>query len=101
LVADIYGQEKLIMALMEDPQFVEKLLDHVTRQVFVPWCNHFVKKFPDLQIEFSDASGSPNFIGAYTGPKRTPIPEINGQLFRSKADSHSGNKRTLLGVRPE
>ena len=63
LVADIYGQEKLIMALMEDPQFVEKLLDHVTRQVFVPWCNHFVKKFPDLQIEFSDASGSPNFIG--------------------------------------
>jgi len=63
LVADIYGQEKLIMALMEDPQFVEKLLDHVTRQVFVPWCNHFIKKFPDLQIEFSDASGSPNFIG--------------------------------------
>ncbi len=39
--------------------------------------------------------------GAYTGPKRTPIPEIKGQLFRSKADRHSGNKRTLFEGAPE
>ncbi len=63
LVADIYGQESLIMALIEDPDFVEELLDHVTKQIFVPWCNHFTEEFPNVLIEFSDASGSPNFIG--------------------------------------
>jgi len=38
---------------------------------------------------------------AYTGSFRTPIPEIKGQLFRSKKDTCSGNKRTLLAGAPE
>ncbi len=63
LVADIYGQENLIMSLIEDTEFVEKLLYHVANHIFVPWCNHFTKNFPNILIEFSDASGSPNFIG--------------------------------------
>ncbi len=63
LVADIFGQESLIMALIEDPEFVEELLDHVTKQIFVPWCDHFTEEFTNILIEFSDASGSPNFIG--------------------------------------
>jgi hypothetical protein len=63
LVADIFGQEGLIMALIEEPEFIQTLLIHITRHIFVPWCNHFSKIFPNLLIEFSDASGSPDFIG--------------------------------------
>lgn len=63
LVADIFGQEKLIMTLIEEPELMDKILDHVTKQIFVPWCNHFTNNFTNILIEFSDASGSPNFIG--------------------------------------
>lgn len=63
LTADIFGQEGLIMALIEDPEFVDELLDHVTDQIFVPWCEHLSQQFKNIRIELSDASGSPNFIG--------------------------------------
>lgn len=63
LAADIFGQEGLIMALIEEPDFVENLLDHITEQILVPWCERFSQHFPNIRIELSDASGSPNFIG--------------------------------------
>ncbi len=63
LVADIFGQEGLIMALIEEPEFVDEFLDHITDQVFVPWCERLSQQFPNIRIELSDASGSPNFIG--------------------------------------
>jgi len=63
LAADIFGQEGLILAMVEEPDFVDELLDHLTEQVFAPWCERLSQQFPNIRIELSDASGSPNFIG--------------------------------------
>ncbi|MCP4211476.1 MAG: hypothetical protein GY764_08350 [Halieaceae bacterium] len=63
LAADIFGQEALIMALLQAPDFVEALLSHLTEQIFVPWIDRLVQRFPTLWIELSDASASPVFIG--------------------------------------
>jgi len=38
---------------------------------------------------------------AESGPIRTPILFENGQSFRSKADTDSGNKRTVFAMAPE
>jgi hypothetical protein len=62
LAADIFGQEALISALLEAPDFVDELLDHLTEQVFVPWIERLLYRFPKVWIELSDASGSPLFI---------------------------------------
>jgi len=63
LAADIFGQEALLFALMDEPDFVNDLLAHLTEQVFVPWCTHLSQCIPNIWIELSDASGSPVFIG--------------------------------------
>ena len=63
LAADIFGMEALILSLVEEPDFVEELLDHLTEQVFAPWCEHLSRVLPNVWIELSDASGSPIFIG--------------------------------------
>ena len=63
LAADIYGQEQLIMALTHDPDFVNRLLDHLADTVHKPWIDHFFEQHPDGWVELSDASGSPFFIG--------------------------------------
>lgn len=63
LAADIYGQEQLITALTHDPEFVNRFLDHLADTVHKPWIDHFLSQHPDGWIEFSDASGSPFFIG--------------------------------------
>ncbi|MFQ5611988.1 MAG: hypothetical protein ACE5H9_07620 [Anaerolineae bacterium] len=62
LAADIFGQEALISALLEAPDFVDEFLDHLTDRVFVPWIERLVRRFPQVWIELSDASGSPLFI---------------------------------------
>jgi len=63
LAADIYGQEHLINALTNDPAFVTRFLDHLADAVLKPWIDHFFESHPDGWVEFSDASGSPFFIG--------------------------------------
>jgi len=63
LAADIFGQEALIMALLEEPDFVKTLLSHLTEQIFVPWIDRLAQCFPTIWIELSDASASPVFIG--------------------------------------
>jgi len=63
LAADIFGQEHLITALTKDPAFVERFLDHLSEVVLRPWIDHFFDQHPDGWVEFSDASGSPFFIG--------------------------------------
>ena len=63
LAADIYGQEHLINALTHEPDFVKRFLDHLADAVLKPWIDHFFNNHPDGWVEFSDASGSPFFIG--------------------------------------
>ncbi|NOZ73568.1 MAG: hypothetical protein GXP38_17050 [Chloroflexi bacterium] len=63
LAADILGQETLITALMEAPDFVNTFLKHLSEHVLTPWIEHLVQRVPHLWIELSDASGSPLFIG--------------------------------------
>jgi len=63
LAADIYGQEHLINALTADPGLVNRFLDHLADTVHRPWMDHFFAQHPDGWVEFSDASGSPFFIG--------------------------------------
>ena len=63
LAADIYGQEQLITALTHEPEFVNRFLDHLSDTVLKPWMDHFFSQYPDGWVEFSDASGSPFFIG--------------------------------------
>ncbi len=63
LAADIYGQEPLLADVVNDPDTVNALLDHLGDVVLGPWMDHFFAKFPDGWVELSDASGSPFFIG--------------------------------------
>ncbi len=63
LAADIFGQEALLLVLMDEAEFVEDLLNHLVDQVYIPWCERLSQTFPNVWIEFSDASGSPMFIG--------------------------------------
>ena len=62
LAADIFGQEALISALLEAPDFVTAFLGHLADHVFVPWIEQLVSRIPSVWIELSDASGSPFFI---------------------------------------
>ncbi len=63
LAADIYGQEPLLADVVNDPENVNALLDHLGYKVLGPWMDHHMETFPDGWIELSDASGSPFFIG--------------------------------------
>jgi hypothetical protein len=63
LAADIYGQEPLLADVVNDPDNVNALLDHLGDKVLAPWMDHHFKEFPDGWVELSDASGSPFFIG--------------------------------------
>jgi len=63
LAADIYGQEPLLAGVVQEPDFVNALLDHLADQILAPWTDHFISEFPNGWIELSDASGSPFFIG--------------------------------------
>ena len=63
LAADIYGQSELATALNDEPDHVNKLLDHLVDNVLIPWADYFFEKFPNGWLELSDASGSPFFIG--------------------------------------
>lgn len=63
LAADIFGQEALLENVVNDPDFVNELLDHLADQVLGPWIDDFIQKFPNGWVELSDASGSPFFIG--------------------------------------
>ncbi|MCP4874281.1 MAG: hypothetical protein GY896_02240 [Gammaproteobacteria bacterium] len=64
LAADIYGQEPLLADVVDDPDHVNALLDHLADKVLGPWMDHHIETFPNGWIELSDASGSPFFIGA-------------------------------------
>jgi hypothetical protein len=63
LAAEIFGQEPLIGALALEPEFVHEFLDLIVTRVLVPWCEDLVASVPDVWLEFSDASGSPMFVG--------------------------------------
>lgn len=63
LAADIYGQEPLLADVVNDPDNVNALLDHLGDTVLGPWMDHHFKTFPNGWVELSDASGSPFFIG--------------------------------------
>ena len=63
LAADIYGQEPLLADVVNDPETVNAMLDHLGDAVLGPWVDHHFERFPDGWVELSDASGSPFFIG--------------------------------------
>ena len=59
LAADIYGQELLLSDVVNNPERVNALLDHLANRVIGPWIDHHMAKFPNGWVELSDASGSP------------------------------------------
>jgi hypothetical protein len=63
LAADIYGQEPLLANVVNDPNTVNAMLDHLGDMVLAPWMDHHFETFPNGWVELSDASGSPFFIG--------------------------------------
>jgi hypothetical protein len=63
LAADIYGQEPLLADVVNDPDNLNALLDHLGDKVLGPWMDHHFEIFPNGWVELSDASGSPFFIG--------------------------------------
>ena len=63
LAADIYGQEALLADVVNDPDTVNALLDHLGDEVLALWMDHHFETFPNGWVELSDASGSPFFIG--------------------------------------
>ncbi len=82
LAADIYGQEPLLADVVNDPDNVNALLDHLGEKVIGPWMDHHMETFADGWIELSDASGSPFFIGP-ENCKKISIRSIR-QLLRDK-----------------
>ena len=58
-----YGQEPLLADVVNDPDNVNALLDHLGDKVLGPWMDHHMELFPSGWVELSDASGSPFFIG--------------------------------------
>ena len=63
LAADIYGQEPLLADVVNEPDIVNSMLDHLGDKVLGPWMDHHFELFPNGWVELSDASGSPFFIG--------------------------------------
>ena len=63
LAAEIYGQEPLIAALTNEPDFVNEFLDYLVDEIHTPWIERFFTEHPNAWVELSDASGSPFFIG--------------------------------------
>ncbi len=63
LAADIYGQEPLLADVVNHPDTVNAMLDHLGDTVLGPWMDHHFERFPNGWVELSDASGSPFFIG--------------------------------------
>ena len=63
LAADIYGQEPLLADVVNDPDTVNAMLDHLGDKVLALWMDHHFETFPNGWVELSDASGSPFFIG--------------------------------------
>ncbi len=63
LAAEILGQEQLVTALIENPQFVTQFLELIVERVLRPWCDDLVATVPSVWLELSDATGSPMFIG--------------------------------------
>ncbi len=87
LAADIYGQEPLLADVVNDPEHVNALLDHLADKVLVPWIEHHLSVFPNGWVELSDASGSPFFIGP-ENCKSMSIRSIqrmdNGRLWKGR-----------------
>ncbi len=77
LAADIFGQEALLEALLEAPDFVEEFLTHLVNRVYVPWIDHLVNQIPGVWIELSDASGSPLFISPQLFMKIATAPVLS------------------------
>ncbi len=63
LAADIFGQDPLLGSLVQDPEFANRLLDHLMDRVHKLWIDYFFAKHPNGWVELSYASGSPFFIG--------------------------------------
>ncbi|MBS1253101.1 MAG: hypothetical protein MAG451_02147 [Anaerolineales bacterium] len=106
LAADILGQEALLSALLEAPDFVDEFLDHLTDRVFVPWIERLIRRFPKRRpeldegpdeglvegawIELSDASGSPLFISPRLCMK------VAARPVRRLIDEHAWGKRVFV-----
>jgi hypothetical protein len=63
IAADTFGQETIINALTNEPEFVNQFLDLLADRVLEPWIERFFQRYPEGWVELSDASGSPFFIG--------------------------------------
>ncbi|MFT7675898.1 MAG: hypothetical protein ACI845_004325, partial [Gammaproteobacteria bacterium] len=63
IAADTFGQEAIINALTNEPDFVNQFLDLLADRVLEPWMERFFQRYPNGWVELSDASGSPFFIG--------------------------------------
>jgi hypothetical protein len=55
---------------------VVEFLENLTEKIIVPWCELLVQKFPNIWIEFSDASGSPLFISPQLFQKIAAYPVL-------------------------
>ena len=51
LAADIYGQEPLLADVVNDPEHVNKLLDHLADEILIPWIEHHLTVFPNGWVE--------------------------------------------------
>jgi len=57
LAAEIFGQEQIISALIDKPEFVVDFLDLIVTRVIQPWCDDLTASIPGVWLELSDASG--------------------------------------------
>jgi hypothetical protein len=48
LAANLYGTERLLVAIYQEPRFARRLLDKVTEQVLLPWILYQKKHYPEV-----------------------------------------------------
>jgi uroporphyrinogen decarboxylase len=59
LAANVYGIERLLIAIYEDPEFARSLLDRLTETVLAPWIDYQKAHFPHaVKITGADATAS-------------------------------------------
>ena len=82
LAAEIFGQEALIIALVEAPLLVHQILDLIVARVLVPWCDDVVASVPDVWVGIVRCQRITHVHGAgklYEIFRRTGAPAYRGQ----------------------
>lgn len=63
LACNLYGLDRLVMAAVENPDFVHRLMERIVKRVHIPLFKALHEKYPEIQsIGLADAFASPPMV---------------------------------------